>query len=222
MLRLVTATTAAIALLIASVGDMTADNWGAGAIQGSSHRCTEYPDYESECTANNLTHIVYISSSVPPPLDAALENSLEGDYDDPLSEVVASVTSDPGASADVSIYYALLPSSWPSAFTTCSTSATYGAQGYNRWCRPQWLYYDSAEYYDCWSVWPCRGWLSCHELGHTFGLQHANSQNHPNPSNTCMSYSGAVVLRQHDRNHLINCYPHPSGSARPPDCVEND
>jgi len=129
MLRLVTATTAAIALLIASVGDMTADNWGAGAIQGSSHRCTEYPDYESECTANNLTHIVYISSSVPPPLDAALENSLEGDYDDPLSEVVASVTSDPGASADVSIYYALLPSSWPSAFTTCSTSATYGGAG---------------------------------------------------------------------------------------------
>lgn len=215
-----------MAVAIALVGSASAvlgNNWGAGVINPQK-RCTPQPDYDSECTANNTIHYVWISAFVPDDLGNALDVSLEQDYDEPIDELYASVTTDVDL-ADVRVYYSQLPDSFPNAYTTCLPNATLGARRFNKWCKPQLLYYDSAEYGSCWSQSSCRKYLACHELGHTLGLAHAGVRtgDHPDPNLTCMSYAGQPDPRAHDRDHIRNCYPHPGDDPeRPPACVSDD
>ncbi len=211
---------------------VAADNWGSGAIHGSAHRCTEYDDFDSECTPNNLDHLVYFSPAIPTILRTAFEDSMAADYEDLIPELWVTVTTD-SSNNDVRIYYLNLADAYGWAGTTCAVGASYNYEGFNRSCRPQLLYVNSDKWNFCYSssaTQPsCRNWAACHEFGHTLGLAHAGVEipdNHPNPSQTCMTYGPwprPTITKQHDRNHIADCFPHPVGTpVRPPDCVSND
>lgn len=218
----------ATALVLAFGQPASADNWGSGAISGSAHRCTDYDDFDSECTPNNLDHLVYISPVLPDVLQTAFEASMADDYEDLIPELWVTITADSGNN-DVRIYYINMPDSYGWAGTTCAEFATYNYEGFNRSCRPQLLYLNSDKWNSCYSLNYCRNWAACHEFGHTLGLAHAGVEipdNHPNPDKTCMTYGPwprPTITKQHDRDHIVECFPHPSGTpVRPPDCVSND
>ena len=90
------------------------------------------------------------------------------------------------------------------AYTTCASDATYGGSGIHRQCRPQILYYnlefESTSFQDA----AYRKWVACHEVGHTLGLRHATSVNHPSPGYSCMKnvHYGPLDVSVHDGNHL--------------------
>ncbi len=215
----------AFALILAFGLPASADNWGSGAIY-VAERCTDYPDFGSECTPNNLDHLVFISPAMPAIVRDAFIASMAADYEDLITELWITVVSD-SSNSDVNIYYTNLPDSFGWAGTTCATSATYNYEGFNKSCRPQWLYLNSDKWNSCYSGSNCRNWAACHEFGHTLGLAHAGVEipdNHPNPSQTCMTYEGRpTITKQHDRDHIYNCFPHPSGTpVRPGPCVSND
>jgi len=228
-MRTLLATTFAVVLLAGHVGTATGENWGSGAIAGTNHKCAPYPDFQSECTANNTVHYVYFDG-LPSVLQTAFVNSLANDYDALIPEFSYSILSS-GTNADVVIRYGdygpgLGDGGWGG--TVCRDGAdggTFGNLGLNTWCRPQILWLNAIHWDDCYSKSNCREWAACHELGHTLGLAHAGveiADNHPNPSQTCMTYNGRpTILKQHDRDHIIDCYPHPSpdSSVTPRDCI---
>jgi hypothetical protein len=74
-------------LVLALSLPVAADNWGSGAIHGSTHRCTEYDDFDSECTPNNRDHLVFFSPALPSLLRTAFEDSMAADYEDLITDV---------------------------------------------------------------------------------------------------------------------------------------
>lgn len=187
---------------------LVAGNWGGWKKSpGPDVLCLE-ADYRSECTPNNRTHTVFFSTSFPVPgqLRSTIEASIEDDYD-ALPNVTASVVTT--NAADVHILYLTQSANWPIAYTTCQPGATTGYDNVRHymWCRPQRIFYQTyPEAQECWDTGTCRGWLACHELGHTFGLQHNGR------STSCMSYSSNQPgnLDAHDKDHIAECFPRPT------------
>ena len=177
--------------------------------------CTKYdsnnsavPYWLSECAMDNKTnHSVWIDPQIHPQLGNAIRNSIAEDYN-ALPGVTAYETTTLSGSNRVRIFYATFEPTLPRAFTFCDEGSTTGLWNvrYHMWCRPQVIVYQATpNAVNCWNNGPCRRWLACHELGHTFGLQHSVS------SETCMYTAGYPEnLRAHDKGHLANCYPHPT------------
>lgn len=83
------------------------------------------------------------------------------------------------------------------AATYCHSSATYGGSdaSHTRWCRPQILTYNTS--YSVGVAQPYH--LACHELGHSVGLRHYNTDA------SCMKFAdtfGASEITSHERDHL--------------------
>ena len=201
-----------VAVLIATVPAAQAGNWGAAKTDAPPYvLCTEGTN-TSECTPNDDVHTVYISTSWPITdgnIKSALLDSLANDYD-ALPQISATqvFTND----ADVQILFLTVNPNWDFAYTTCAYGATTGYDNirYYMWCRPQRLYLQDfpGAYEQCWDSAPCRAHYTCHELGHTLGLQH-----HFKDHNSCMSYwddPHPTNLDDHDKDHLFDCFPRPA------------
>jgi hypothetical protein len=211
--------TVSLGIVLAAALPVTtsAENWGAAqSTPGYSNLCTDWDDGEdiypgSECTANNSVHSVYLPTTMHPNLRNALVNSLQDDYD-PLPDVWAYEDTSPDSLTDVLVYYFTEDASIDIAFTTCSEFASTSLYGirYHMSCTPQHIVFQTyPKATTCWGDKYCRRHYACHELGHTLGLQHTSDINNPD---SCMSYSPTDpgVLRNHDEEHLIDCYPHPT------------
>lgn len=163
--------------IIASAAPASAENWGAGIPPREDERCTEGSRF-SQCTADSATESIYIAPYLNSLMTTALENSIQDDYD-AIPSIIAFRTYD-FAYGEGRIYESNDgPVSWR-GYTTCEGGSTKGESGWNMWCEPQLMflnsYYEQSEWNNSGVI---RKWLSCHELGHFFGLQHANANRHP-------------------------------------------
>jgi hypothetical protein len=206
-----------VSLLVLIVGASVpaqATNWGADPSSG--HYCTSDDPY-SECSADNSWHYLFIESNVDADLAASIRASMSADYsmyiDDPIQPYWELLTSEVSNkdNADVVVKWADFPDSTPWGYTTCAPNATNGASGWNKWCKRQQIWFDASDPYPCFSSGSCRAWVSCHEMGHNLGLQHPGTGS--SGRSTCMKQNqipGPGYLDNHDREHLIDCYRHPS------------
>lgn len=200
----------ALILIVSAQPFALAESWGAGLPPGGdTHRCTVYPDRDSECTANNDLHYVFITPSLNTNMTTALENSITDDYA-AIPEITAFTTSSTG-NADVQVYEQNIGPGIR-GYTTCQIGASFGETGKNEWCRPQFIYLNN--YYED-SEWNVSGakrkWLACHELGHTLGLQHPEAFHAQHYDDSCMRpdlVPGPADLWGFDIEHLEDCYPH--------------
>jgi hypothetical protein len=78
------------------------------------------------------------------------------------------------------------------SWTQCAGPVGSGTQhggsdaSHTRWCRPQLIYYNT---YYATGYFPTdnpKRYIACHELGHTIGLRHWQSNGGTEPSTTCM------------------------------------
>jgi hypothetical protein len=228
--RLSIAATIAVLTVVGLPTNALADNWGAADWGNTQYSDGEPPGYllcstpdshpenyrKGECSANNNNpHIVWISDAldgVQPDLGNALRVSIEKDYDS-IDGVYAREETNEEAFADARVHYGTINANWEIAFTFCQVNASFLQSGYryHMSCTPQRVQYqDTADGRDCWASGACRKHYACHELGHTLGLQHPNGLYNPD---TCMGYASSHphVLKIHDEQHLVNCYPKPLG-----------
>lgn len=208
--------------MMAVASPSAARNWGAGIPPDEDARCTEGPP-SSQCTAQDSFHTVFIPSGVNSFMQTALENSLLNDYDAIEPDVWASRTT--SFTADVRVYETNLGPVARRGYTTCESGAATGEDGTkNMWCRPQLLYLNNHYENSEWNVsGAIRKWLSCHELGHTLGLQHPKEGMHDDWNQSCMRTNlvpGPADLRPFDVEHLKDCYPH-HPFTEPPLCRED-
>jgi hypothetical protein len=215
----------AAALGISSAG--SAENFGAGLPPDQDDRCTE-ESHASQCTANNGNHGVMIVTAMNNNLETALINSVADDYDDnPNSDTdITAIMSTNVNTADV--WAAVTDGQNPRehGWGTCIEGAMTGDQGFEKWCKPQAMVFNT-DFAQEWNNDPgLRRWVVCHEIGHTLGLRHTNGRHSSLAS--CMldrvedfTNTWPTVLASFDKRHLRNCYPHdPDPGEVAADCFE--
>jgi len=99
------------------------------------HRCTENPDYVSQCTAKDSDQTVWIDPEMNDTMTTALTTSINGDYD-PITGVTANVVTLLSA-ADVWVVEYHGGAIARRGYGVCADDSTQGDSGRNRWCRPQ-------------------------------------------------------------------------------------
>jgi len=197
---------AALLLVINSAGYAGAHHGGRPIF--STCPTGGYP-WTSNCSSvgNDRDHYVYVHSSVNNNLRNALLTSMSSDYD-PTQLRMFSQTSIT-AWTDVRAYagnYSVQAAGW----VVCETGSATGVNKYGHvWCLKQGLRFNFnfSEYFN---DGPSLNYITCHELGHTLGLQHwgQNLVGSPGTGSTCMHMNtpnGPTVLHQYDRDH-INAY----------------
>jgi len=210
---------AAAIISFSAFAAVLAKSWGAGVWNTSGVGCLNN-NFNSECTADNEAHTVYIFSNVDDTFTSWIEDSLEEDFLLPNAQFSASRVSTLTSTTDAYVIDAEIPGSIPTwIYTTCGSNSTHGGgNGEYEWCEPHAFRHDSgrSDSSSCMSNQNCMRRLACHELGHTTGLQHPGaSPDATSPDReTCMEYqdgsSNPHSLDAHDEEHLIDCYPRPS------------
>lgn len=190
----------AILLLGAFPHAALAGNWGA---LDANHRCTANDEF-SQCTTQDYFLKVMTEFLDTSNLRAAAADRLENTFD-PIAGIRAE-TSTSFADDDVQMFDGNYNLNGTRAYGTCSAGATKGGVGIRMWCAPQYVYMNNGQYPTDFDSVNERLNIMCHEIGHTFGLRHATSLNHDDPSKTCMKIGppfSYTILHAHDSQHLV-------------------
>ncbi len=153
----------------------------------------------SECIANNGYHVVCFDN-----LGATqvinTRWSMTNNYNPVASVQTAELScGSPTASFDVKVRDEDQGTAYW-GWTQCAPGATYGGTDPNRWCKPQYFYWELHTQAQ-WNTTFERQYLACHELGHTLGLQHTSN------ASSCLSPpTTSNALTSHDINHLNSAY----------------
>ncbi len=136
----------------------------------------------------------------------AIDRSLDEDYE-PIPGISTYRTTS-STNTDVTAFDANFGFTEWWAYGTCLSSSEFGGSGIRSWCRPQRVYFNNGYHTPKYDNVDERATIACHELGHTLGLRHAMSSNHPNPGSTCMRDAALYDpnLTGHDETHLEDEY----------------
>lgn len=153
--------------------------------------------FQSHCTGENADHRVRFFDMDNQNLLQGTRNEMQ-DYNDHAGALIMYEVT---ASADVHVQDLYVGATGWWGATYCSSSATYGgsASAHTRWCKPQILTYNLS--YSAGVAQP--QYLACHELGHTVGLRHYNTDA------SCMKANdtfGSTEITNHERDHLNSRY----------------
>lgn len=150
---------------------------------------------QSECVADDGSHTIY-NFNLNAGWQSATAYAITSVYD-PLPQITALWTT--GSDDDVYAYNANYGLTGIWAWTQCVSGATYGGTDPSRWCKPQWLDYNTS-YAQTASQAQA---ISCHEMGHTLGLQHSNES-----SGSCMIKNQRTIniLSAHDKSMIAGHY----------------
>ena len=171
----------------------------AGGYNTPTHPCDTTTS--SQCVANNGSHIIYMGSALNV-MRAATEDAIA--LFTLVDSLVVFDTTDTTA-MDVSFIEGNYGDTSYWAYGKCSLTASYGGADPDRWCRPQIVVYNMTHP----SNWDTRDGASgrnavaCHEMGHTLGLRHTDSN-----TGTCMRSAQTVSesINTDQKNHLNEQY----------------
>jgi len=219
--------TAAIVILFTATG-ATADHWGAGAWHTNPDARCEDLTIRSECTPEDEVVLFYFDGDIPS-LVKYTWNSYFGATYDHLPSYGAAERTTLNSAIDVRVRTYDIPdgkSFW--VYTTCADGSTKMGSGRYESCKRLLQRVDPTQdkYQMCMDSAFCRNWYACHEIGHTFGLQHPGTDPDEHVSwNTCMDYDdegegGVLGLHSSDIHHLTYCFPKPVPPSGPltPSC----
>lgn len=204
--------------LLASPTTTVAEHRGGRSI-GSFLPCNR-PVNPPRCTSvgNDIWHYVYVDTSVPASLAAALRRTVRQDYDRTYLRVRVQhrITS----ATDAIVYAGDHGENGAAGWVYCPPDAPQGrtSQG-DRWCQRQEIHFNlNPRYAAFFADRASRDYIACHELGHTIGLLHwGNPPLSDGPAAaTCMTPDnpdGPTDLHAIDRQHISQYYAAP-GSAR--------
>lgn len=182
---------AAAASVIPTAEPASADNWGSTA-------STDGQAISLGGGTNPLSHSVSFHDVGL--MRQATVDALTNVYGS-QTQLTVQVNSD-NSSADVRVHEDYYGLNGAAGWVNCPGDSVSGSHPTRRCFNQTLKYNDTYALSDLFQSPTTRKYLACHELGHTVGLRHTNSGNHPEPTATCMftPFVGNYPqsLRQHD------------------------
>ena len=194
---------AALSILLQPVGAARADH---GGIPFGSTACIDPAGkVPRNCVsvADSVAHYIYVSPLVTGDLRTALLNTMSQDYNPTDLTILTQTTIN--THTDVEAYAADYNDNGVAGWVVCPLDAPQGinAKG-DRWCKRQGLRFNLDPLFALYfSGIGSKNHITCHELGHTVGLQHWGGT-------TCMTVNtpdGAQNLHSTDIGHINAYYP---------------
>lgn len=186
--RIVLASAVGVLIFVASA----ATQFGAADVRGynwGSSNCG--PDvYLSYCVADDRYHYVYLAGLTRSDIRTDTAYILDRELDN-RTDMIASVVT--GSIYDVRAWNNTYGDTGYWGAVYCPSGAAQGGSNPRRWCKPQYIRYNTTYAYKFDTAEERRS-IACHELGHTAGLRHSG-----NIGDSCM-YDPVLVttLELHD------------------------
>lgn len=184
------------------------DNWGSVSADCDTSR-------ESQCVMPNGVVDVYfghLDGSRASLLKSATLDRMDRVYDPLDGSSIQAYELGGEASADARVRDVSVDiGAW--AWTACSYTAQTGGTGLYKWCAPQNLYYNDGQHSEHFDSSNERSRNACHEMGHIFGLRHANGTGDSDVyRDSCMyegNWTANFAITDHDERKLMDLYPLP-------------